>query len=393
MRAEYKQPGCWDTAWFPRKSVRQSSRSIRTENIIDRWPRLRGVGKQHLRRAAGRHVLRLPRAGVPACSACAVAYPPGFSWQGPPFLDQLRRLPGRRQRYRSDALARPRQERARGSELIAASTGTGERSADVKFIQRIDTRGGQASGDMRQRRTVAVDYTANYVFWATQVEITPPNRRDGRSSVAAVRRFRRPPTTEITARRAIERPKPTPSPFATVWPIPPEPRGCILPASSGGGRRENAARPRRRGGRAGRPHGLQRAVDLPAVRRQPPRTRPPPRRPGRSRSTPSRSPSTATRRRSPGTPTADLLRRHLVRRQHLPRQSRRPDGARVPRGATRPGRDRHRHLRSAPARGRRPVRRHPRLRPADQAAGRRVQHGTGRDASTACTSPTRGTSG
>ncbi len=45
----------------------------------------------------------------------------------------------------------------------AASTGTGVFS-NVNFIQRIDTRGG-ASATMR-RSTVAVDYTANYVFWA-----------------------------------------------------------------------------------------------------------------------------------------------------------------------------------------------------------------------------------
>ena len=38
-------------------------------------------------------------------------------------------------------------------------------------------------------------------------------------------------------------------------------------------------------------------------------------------------------------------------------------------------------------------RRHPRLRPADQAAGRRVQHGVERACCTACTSPTRGTCG
>jgi Protein of unknown function (DUF3455) len=44
--------------------------------------------------------------------------------------------------------------------------GTGVFST-VKFIQRIDTRGGVApTGNCTGSQTVAVDYTANYVFWA-----------------------------------------------------------------------------------------------------------------------------------------------------------------------------------------------------------------------------------
>jgi Protein of unknown function (DUF3455) len=39
--------------------------------------------------------------------------------------------------------------------------------SNVKFIQRLDTRGGVApAGSCTAPKTVAVDYTANYVFWA-----------------------------------------------------------------------------------------------------------------------------------------------------------------------------------------------------------------------------------
>jgi Protein of unknown function (DUF3455) len=39
--------------------------------------------------------------------------------------------------------------------------------SNVAFIQRLDTRGGVApAGPCTAPKTVAVDYTANYVFWA-----------------------------------------------------------------------------------------------------------------------------------------------------------------------------------------------------------------------------------
>jgi Protein of unknown function (DUF3455) len=47
---------------------------------------------------------------------------------------------------------------------VAGTTGT---FSNVAFIQRIDTRGGLApTGTCTFPKTVAVDYTANYVFWA-----------------------------------------------------------------------------------------------------------------------------------------------------------------------------------------------------------------------------------
>lgn len=40
---------------------------------------------------------------------------------------------------------------------------------NVTFIQRIDTRGGVApAGPCTAKKTVSVDYTANYVFWASK---------------------------------------------------------------------------------------------------------------------------------------------------------------------------------------------------------------------------------
>ena len=50
------------------------------------------------------------------------------------------------------------------STLNAGATGV---FSNVKFIQRLDTRGGVApTGTCSPLKTVAVDYTANYVFWA-----------------------------------------------------------------------------------------------------------------------------------------------------------------------------------------------------------------------------------
>jgi Protein of unknown function (DUF3455) len=41
--------------------------------------------------------------------------------------------------------------------------------SNVTFIQRIDTRGGVApAGPCTAKKTVSVDYTANYVFWASK---------------------------------------------------------------------------------------------------------------------------------------------------------------------------------------------------------------------------------
>jgi Protein of unknown function (DUF3455) len=51
--------------------------------------------------------------------------------------------------------------------LAATPTGATGVFSHVEFIQRIDTRGGVApAGTCSVPTTVAVDYTANYVFWA-----------------------------------------------------------------------------------------------------------------------------------------------------------------------------------------------------------------------------------
>ena len=166
----------------------------------------------------------LPRTGGRAIHPRA-AYPPEFTARarsGPTST-----APGSTvTRMRCRALARPRRT-SRGSSSTrrqhrASRAGT---FGNVKFIQRIDTRGGLPPATMRRtdgRRGLHRELRV----LGTQVTITPPNRRDGRSSVAAVRRFAdlrrrksRPPNDLASENQRLR-------PFATVWPIPPEPECC-----------------------------------------------------------------------------------------------------------------------------------------------------------------------
>ena len=107
-----------------------------------------------------------------------------------------------------------------------APPGTGGTFSNVQFIQRIDTRGGQSlrrhAASTHGRRGLHRDLRV----LGTQVTITPPNRRDGRPSVAAVRRFAylrrrksRPSSDRASEIRRLR-------PFATVWSIPREPECC-----------------------------------------------------------------------------------------------------------------------------------------------------------------------
>jgi hypothetical protein len=50
--------------------------------------------------------------------------------------------------------------------LVGKPTGASGVFSKVAFIQRIDTRGGLAPTSCTGTSTIAVDYTANYVFWA-----------------------------------------------------------------------------------------------------------------------------------------------------------------------------------------------------------------------------------
>ena len=50
--------------------------------------------------------------------------------------------------------------------LVGKPTGASGVFSKVAFIQRIDTHGGVAPGTCSAPSTIAVDYTANYVFWA-----------------------------------------------------------------------------------------------------------------------------------------------------------------------------------------------------------------------------------
>ena len=52
--------------------------------------------------------------------------------------------------------------------LVGTPTGASGVFSKVAFIQRIDTRGGLAPATCTGTSTIAVDYTANYVFWAAQ---------------------------------------------------------------------------------------------------------------------------------------------------------------------------------------------------------------------------------
>jgi hypothetical protein len=90
----------------------------------------------------------------------------GNSRQGP-VLGELRRLA--RGRLRCCVTRRHRIRLENVPWLKARSTHCGAAGvfSNVTFIQRLDTRGGVApTGTCTAPKTVAVDYTANYVFWA-----------------------------------------------------------------------------------------------------------------------------------------------------------------------------------------------------------------------------------
>ena len=50
--------------------------------------------------------------------------------------------------------------------LVGKPTGASGVFSKVAFIQRIDTHGGVQPASCTAPSTIAVDYTANYVFWA-----------------------------------------------------------------------------------------------------------------------------------------------------------------------------------------------------------------------------------
>ena len=119
---------------------------------------LRGVGKQIYDCSGGTATFREPAAGLFSLRGA----PAGIHGKGPFWTNfDGSRVDG------SGALSAPSPDPAKNVawlRLNAASTGTGAFS-NVQFIQRIDTRGGQPPAPCGAP-TVAVDYTANYLFWA-----------------------------------------------------------------------------------------------------------------------------------------------------------------------------------------------------------------------------------
>jgi Protein of unknown function (DUF3455) len=122
---------------------------------------LRGVGKQIYDCTSGTATFREPAAGL----FTSRGIPAGIHGKGPgpgPFWTNFdgSRVDG------SGAVSAPSPDSTRNVpwlRLNATSVGTGA-FGGLTFIQRIDTRGGVAPSPCNAP-TVAVDYTANYVFW------------------------------------------------------------------------------------------------------------------------------------------------------------------------------------------------------------------------------------
>jgi len=126
---------------------------------------LHGVGKQIYDCTPGNpYVLREPAAGL----FTSRGVPTGIHGQGPgpgPFWTAFdgSRVDGTRVAVATPEGASPKD--IPWVLLSATPHGTGGVFSNVKSIQRIDTKGGAAPASCGAP-TVAVDYTANYVFWA-----------------------------------------------------------------------------------------------------------------------------------------------------------------------------------------------------------------------------------
>ena len=122
---------------------------------------LRGVGKQVYDCDGTKYVLREPVAGL----FTSRGVPAGIHGKGQALLGELRRFARRRHRRRPQA--RPPHRLLPWLKLTAVTRlRIGGAFSKVDFIQRIDTRGGVASRHVQWNSTLAVGYSANYVFWA-----------------------------------------------------------------------------------------------------------------------------------------------------------------------------------------------------------------------------------
>jgi hypothetical protein len=129
---------------------------------------LRGVGKQVYDCVDGKYKFREPMAGLftfrglPAGIHGAPSAPSSPLWAD---FDGSRVVGDTTSpEFHSDPFGGP--SNVNWLKVPAAATaGTGGVLSNVKFIQRIDTRGGAAPSTCGAP-TVAVDYATNYVFWA-----------------------------------------------------------------------------------------------------------------------------------------------------------------------------------------------------------------------------------
>lgn len=122
---------------------------------------LRGVGKQIYDCTNGTATLREPAAGL----FTSRGTPAGIHGKGPFWTNfDGSRVDGAPQPV---SVPQPAPNIPWLKVTAASNAGTGGTFSNVKFIQRIDTRGGVAPSPCNAP-TVAVDYTANYVFWGSK---------------------------------------------------------------------------------------------------------------------------------------------------------------------------------------------------------------------------------
>jgi Protein of unknown function (DUF3455) len=143
-----------------------------TDSTLNVVAALRGVGKQvyDCDTTAKKYVFREPMAGLFTSRGIPVGIHDAIPGTGP-FWSNLdgSKVVGSTSTANPDfkSVAAPNSARDINWLKIPAinNFGVGGTFSNVKFIQRIDTRGGQPPTSCTTPSTVAVDYTTNYVFW------------------------------------------------------------------------------------------------------------------------------------------------------------------------------------------------------------------------------------
>ncbi|MBL8925438.1 MAG: DUF3455 domain-containing protein [Pseudonocardia sp.] len=126
---------------------------------------LRGVGKQIYDCDGAKYVFREPAAGLFTLRGI----PAGIHGKGPFWTN----FDGSRVEGKDAIQANPTPPGFTPNDVpwlkltaVNPPQGTGGVFTNVKFIQRIDTKGGQPPASCTGGAALAVNYTANYVFWA-----------------------------------------------------------------------------------------------------------------------------------------------------------------------------------------------------------------------------------